>query len=738
MKKNIFYFNILFVLTVCMSAFSMQNNKDDSPTKRPAAEQIQTKTTPSPKKRKSSMDDQPFPTLNVLADTSPLKSPNANANTTPPTTPRASISAKTTPEAPSFNRMDIASCRNSVAIFEALMSYFIINICELGCEQDPFVAFVKTLFTVTENGLTLSSKCLSIDNARLKEHDYLTRYLDEKFKSLENHDYIIDYIRSFCFRMLKCSLNKEVRRNLFSEFVAVRGASSSSSSSSSDDGRLVFNNGSINLDFEDDESFNYVAVDTNAFSDIYKQLRDDNNLKIVASIFDKINQNNKYKNYLLGAGLDSFNSDNFSSVNQAIEFITACIKSQERSNFCFVYNVLNKLLATNKAEQIESIKNVYCACVDLIKGNLKESSFLLPYDYKYILLFAKKIKESSDFNCTLDLDSIVLIKDDHILDLVYEEKHKNPGEYHLAGGHFAQENNMVLQNNEPGGQAYKLTSFEVLTACPSCDIKYVRFHVNEKLMNSCTAMCDATTTTMTTTTTTTTTADSLLAREKCKDSTLFPTCIKSRCHEYFKCLFDVALRNSNVAGVQCLMKNTKSSDKSSFCLFKHKRSFFDNFSHSEMCECTTTTRSDHAVYVAMVIFNEDGVNVIWTCYLLGVYIIDWDEAENYLKNEILLGKGISKESISAKIYDSGNISQKEDDFLPYYFFEENAVKYCLVRLCDGIYLKLKKSAYDVIFEKARLEAANKKAANRNEKKNRQVKKRSKTKQNAKRVRDLDK
>lgn len=272
-------------------------------------------------------------------------------------------------------------------------------------------------------------------------------------------------------------------------------------------------------------------------------------------------------------------------------------------------------------EDVPALQFRYNEAISLIQQNLKED-ILLAYDLKDKLLFAKQMEQSGQVQRSAlspDLNSIVLIKDDHICNLIYEEKRRSPGEFHLAGGHFKQEvgdfvlNKVSQLDDEIQDDAevqIAVSLCEILTSCQLCDISYVHFGVKKYASR-----------------------ERLCFGEDEKFSTTFPESIKPNFYRYIKSLFKVVSGEPN-GNVTCL-STTSVGDRISY-LLRHNVVYFNEFSESKRFD------HDHSVYASMVVFNEEGVSVIWTSYLLGVFVIDWHEIAQEVFN---------LDSPTVKIYD---------------------------------------------------------------------------------------
>ncbi len=361
----------------------------------------------------------------------------------------------------------------------------------------------------------------------------------------------------------------------------------------------------------------------------------------------------------------------------------------------------------------EALQSRYDETVSLIQDKLKED--LLSYEFKRTLLDAKQIEKSDRVNKSdLKLDTIVLFRDDHILNLIYEGTRSDGDVCRLAGGHFPQAAGTGVINRDSLKQdrVMKVTSVDPKLSCLGCGISYVRFDAKWESMAASSssssippaphslsgiagisgASCSSSAT-----------PEFISAPELIKESTTFPEGIKTNFHRYVRCLFELARGAEGVVSqVRLLSHNLQSDQHKTVCLFRHKVTFFNGFLSDGLQK--VNQEHDHDIYVSMVIFNEDGVDVIWTCYLLGVFIVDWNKEINEILFDDssstieIVGVRFAKNDVKQKIYDArvGNrrFGALSDGRTEYSFQDPDDSRiYNLVGLGNGVYLKIENEVF---------------------------------------------
>ncbi|MFA6991235.1 MAG: hypothetical protein WC192_04265 [Candidatus Babeliales bacterium] len=563
----------------------------------------------------------------------------------PTKTPPGCKVVTTGPETPGFGKIDDGEFLSSTRGFIKFMDYFVENIREFGDKSDLFVSSIKK---INFEGHPI------IDMSELRRKGNLVNYLAPLIASVipnDDNDHVINLIRFYYYLKIKESLKNEVgsvrarrgkscRRKIVFEPVAMDVSCAEATSSFSDD--ESDDTGVLQVAFGDDDEDVSYADASDFYSEFNKQLAGENGAALLFNIVEKSN----YGIYLFGARLrDCTSYFALSYFPPWFRFVCEIIERADKSKFSFAYDILNKKLLELRLSDVQAI---YDSIISLITSNIKEGS-LLSYDFKPMLLSAKKIEKlPSVVKGALNLDLIVLFRDDHILNLIYEGTRSDKSACRLAGGHFPAGVDSMVINRDPSEQGRDMRVCHVtdLTFCSDCGVSYTRF--NAQWSTSADASSAAASASG---------ACSASSSQYSKESTTFPDRIKQNFHKYVKRMFDVVARPSACASdsVTLLSRDFQSSQAKTVCLFRHKATFFNEFSLPSSAQVSPS--HDHDIYVSMVIFNEDGIDVIWTCYLLGVFIVDWSaEIESAISdpsstNIQICGVQFEKAFVSRKIFE---------------------------------------------------------------------------------------
>ncbi|MFH1254401.1 MAG: hypothetical protein V1646_03145 [bacterium] len=665
---------------------------------------------------------------------SPEKVNRTPGGDSPMRTPKRQGAITTSPVTPGFRKIDISEYLIPKDVFVKFMDYFIKNICELGDESDLFVSSIKNIkFEVIFSG---------IDRSKLRGSGYLANYLLPHIYSVipnVDNDHVINLIRFYYYLKIRESLKNEFSRHkgdapcrrkinfeeaseAFPMDVSYAAAPSFSDDESDDTGGVQVTFGD---DYEDASS----TVDSDFYCEFNKQLSEENGATLLFDIIEK----SKYRIYLLGASIEYFQRD-FVLAFPWLSFIHENIVHENQANFHFLYKILGNHLFELS---VETSQVIYDSIIALIGKNIKEGS-LLSYDFKYMLLSAKKIEGLFNIKRSrLNLDSIVLFRDDHILNLIYEGRRSDKSACRLAGGHFPAGVGCSVINRDPSEQGRNMRVCHVtdLAACSDCGVSYKRFDAqwSTSAVASASSVCSA-------------------SSSQCsKESTTFPDSIRQNFHKYVKWMFDFVARPSECASdpVTLLSRAFQPSQAKTVCLFRHKATCFNKFSQPTSVQVSPS--HDHDIYVFMVIFNEDDIDVIWTCYLLGVFIVDWSaEIEHAISdhsstNIQICGVQFEKTFVGHKIFEvykdieskrnraarvkferprvapsgCGRVKQKHkskskapsaraasslsmsslpasEDVSTYSFVESDGNPYNLIGLGNGVYLKIRNDDFERI------------------------------------------